>query len=429
MAGRISPRRGTRPHYGWIVMAVTLLVLVVTAGFRSMVGVLIVPLHDEFGWSRGEISAAASLSLLTFGLFAPFAAALHERFGMRRVCVAALAVIAAASAATTAVTAVWQLQLLWGLVIGAAAGAVSVPLAAIVATRWFVRRRGLVTSIMVTASATGQLVFLPILAAITAAAGWRWASAAIAAVALVVVLPLAALLLRDRPADVGLPPYGGEAIEPPPPPAGSPVRRALGALALASRSGTFWLLAFSFFVCGLSTNGLIGTHLIPAAIDHGVPEVTAASYLALIGFFDIVGTTCSGWLTDRYDPRLLLFWFYGLRGLSLLMLHSVLGAPNVGLLVFVVFYGLDWVATVPPTVALCADAFGRERAGLVFAWVFASHQIGAAVAALGAGIIRDDAGSYHWAFLIAGALCMGASLASARVRLPRREVPAPARAG
>jgi MFS family permease len=420
------PRRLDRVHYAWIVAAVTLVVLVTTAGFRSNAGVLIVPLHEEFGWSRGTISSAASLGLLMFGLSAPFAAALHDKLGMRKVIIGALGTIAVASLLSTQITQPWQLVLLWGVLIGSATGAVSVPLAAIVGTRWFVRRRGLVTGLMTASNATGQLVFLPALAAITTVFGWRWGVTAIALVALFLVLPLVAVFVRDRPIDVGLAPYGGEELEPAPAASGSAVRAALGGLSLGARSGTFWLLAFSFFVCGASTNGLIGTHLIPAAADQGVSEVAAAGYLAAIGIFDIVGTTLSGWLTDRYDPRLLLFWYYGLRGLSLLLLHSVLGAPNLGLLVFIVFYGLDWVATVPPTVALTADIFGRERVGIVFGWIFASHQIGAAAAALGAGLIRDDTGSYHWAFLLAGGLCMGASLAVARIRRPAVAQPAPA---
>jgi predicted MFS family arabinose efflux permease len=245
--------------------------------------------------------------------------------------------------------------------------------------------------------------------------GWRWAAGAIAVVALVLVLPLAALLVRDRPADVGLPPFGADEIEPPGPPAAAPFRAAFDGLRIGARSPTFWLLAVTFFICGASTNGLIGTHLIPAAHDVGISETTAASYLALIGVFDIAGTLLSGWLTDRYDPRLLLFWYYGLRGLSLLFLHSVLGAPSVGLFVFMAFYGLDWVATVPPTVALAAETFGRERVGVVFAWIFAAHQLGAATAATAAGRIRDDLGSYHWAFLLSGALCLGASAAVTRI--------------
>ncbi len=406
-------RRGV--YYGFAMVAVTLLVLVMSAGFRSAPSVMIVPLQDQFGWSRATISSAVSINLVCFGLAAPFAAALHERFGIRRVVIAALAIVAVASLATTRISQPWQLQLLWGVVIGSATGAVSVPLAAMVAQRWFVRRRGLVTGIMTAANATGQLVFLPALALLVRQYGWKAASICVAVVAVLLVMPVAALVMRNRPADVGLPPYGADELEERVP-VQAPVRNALGGLALGARSGTFWLLAFTFFVCGASTNGLIGTHLIPAAVDQGVPAVTAAGYLALIGVFDIVGTTLSGWLTDRYDPRLLLFWYYALRGISLLFLHSVLGAPNAGLLLFIVFYGLDWVATVPPTVALCADCFGRERASVVFAWVFAFHQLGAATAAYGAGLVRTDAGSYHWAFLGAGALCLGASLATTRIR-------------
>ncbi|HYX84202.1 MAG TPA: MFS transporter [Gaiellales bacterium] len=414
-----------RIHYGWAMAAVTLVVLVMSAGFRSTAGVLIVPLEHEFGWSPATVSSAVSINLIMFGLGAPFAAALHDRFGVRRVTVTALLVVAAASAATTLISAPWQLRVLWGLVIGSATGAISIPLAAIVGNRWFVRRRGLVTGVMTAANATGQLIFLPLLAAIVTAAGWRWASATVAVVALTLVVPLAALVMRDRPADLGLAPYGAEALESAPERASGPVRTALAGLAEGARSGTFWLLAGSFFVCGASTNGLIGTHLIPAAADHGVSEVTAASYLAAIGVFDIIGTTFSGWLTDRYDPRALLFSYYGLRGLSLLGLHSVLGSPSLGLLAFIVFYGLDWVATVPPTVALTADAFGRERVGVLFGWIFAAHQFGAAFAAYGAGAIRTDAGSYHWAFLISGAMCMGASFAVTRIRT-RRAQPATA---
>jgi predicted MFS family arabinose efflux permease len=412
LAGALE-RRGV--HYGVAMVGVTLLVLVMSAGFRSSPSVMIVPLQDQFGWSRATISSAISINLVCFGLAAPFAAALHERFGIRTVAIGALAIVAAASLAVTQVTHPWQLQLLWGVVIGSATGALSVPLAAMVAQRWFVRRRGLATGIMTAANATGQLIFLPALAWLVRLDGWKASSVAVAISALVLVIPAAAFVLRDRPSDIGLAPYGGTEVEPASP-LKAPVRNAVDGLLLAARSGTFWLLAFTFFVCGASTNGLIGTHLIPAAQDQGVPEVTAAGYLALIGVFDIIGTTASGYLTDRVDPRLLLFWYYALRGISLMFLHTVLGSPSAGLLLFIVFYGLDWVATVPPTVALCSDCFGRERAGVIFAWVFAFHQLGAASAAYGAGLVRTDAGSYHWAFLGAGALCLGASLATTRIR-------------
>src|SRR5581483_2410820 len=298
------------------------------------------------------------------------------------------------------------LDLLWGVVNGLATGAIAVPLAAMIANRWFVERRGLVTGLLTASTATGNLIFLPALAAIADRFGWRYTAVTVAIVASVVVLPLVALFLRDRPADLGLAPFGAADVVPAPPPTRKPLAAAVAGLRDARGNRSFWLLAGSFFICGLSTNGLIGTHLIPAAMDHGLGEVAAASLLATIGVFDIVGTTCSGWLTDRVDPRVLLFWYYGLRGLSLLALPYAFGSPHFGLILFVVFYGLDWIATVPPTVALTAEIFGRERVGIVFGWIFCSHMLGAALAAWGAGAIRTWFGGYGWAFGSAGLLCL-----------------------
>lgn len=414
-----------RVHYAWIVAAVGFATLITTAGFRSTSGVLIVPLQDEFGWSRATLGLAVSVNLLFFGLGGPFAAAFAERYGLRRVMIAALVAVSIGSSLTVFMHASWQLVVLWGVVNGIATGAISVPLAALIANRWFVTRRGLVTGILTASNATGQLVFLPALAWIVESHGWRWAAVTVAAAAMCVVLPLVALLMRDRPSDVGAFPYGADAADPVLANA-NPFRSAVDGLKLARTSTTFWLLAGSFFICGASTNGLIGTHLIPAAVDHGIGEVPAASLLALIGVFDIVGTTCSGWLTDRYDPRILLFWYYGLRGLSLLALPYVFGSTHFGLLLFVVFYGLDWVATVPPTVALTAEAFGRERVGVVFGWIFAAHQFGAAFAAWGAGAVRTWFGGYGWAFGSAGLLCLFASGLVAQITRGREATPVPA---
>jgi MFS family permease len=395
-----------RLHYAWIVAAVGLVTLVTAAGFRSTTGILIVPLQNEFGWSRATISVAVAINLVVYGLGGPFAAALVERFGMRRVIVVAVLGISAGSGLSVLMDEPWQLDVLWGLVNAAATGAISVPLAAMIANRWFVRRRGLITGLLTASNATGQLIFLPVLAWIVEQWGWRYAAGTAAAVALVVVLPLALLFIRDRPYDLGLAPYGSTELEPPPPSAGNPFGVTVRVLKDVSRTPAFWLLAGSFFICGASTNGLIGTHLIPAAMDHGFGEVGAASLLATIGVFDIVGTTCSGWLTDRHDPRILLAWYYGLRGLSLLALPYVFGSPHFGLLLFVVFYGLDWVATVPPTVALTAEIFGTERVGIVFGWIFAAHMFGAAAAAWAAGATRTWFGGYGWAFGTAGLLCL-----------------------
>jgi MFS family permease len=398
-----------RLHYAWVVAAVGFVTLITAAGFRSTTGVLIVPLQDDFGWSRATIGFAVSVNLILYGLGGPFAAGFVERFGMRRVTIAALLGVSAGSSLTVFMSSPWQLDLLWGVVNGLATGAISVPLAAMIANRWFAERRGLITGVLTASSATGNLIFLPLLASIVGAYGWRYAAVTVSVVSFAIVLPLVALLLRDRPADLGLAPFGGTQIEPAPAAPRNPFAAAFGGLREARDSRAFWLLAGSFFICGLSTNGLIGTHLIPAAMDHGMGEVAAASLLAVIGVFDIVGTTCSGWLTDRHDPRVLLFWYYGLRGLSLLALPYVFDSPHFGLILFVVFYGLDWIATVPPTVALTAEVFGREKVGVVFGWIFCSHMFGAALAAWGAGAVRTWFGGYGWAFGTAGLLCLFAA--------------------
>jgi MFS family permease len=417
-----------RVHYAWVVAAVGFVTLITAAGFRSATGALIVPLQNDFGWSRATISLAVSINLIFYGLGGPFAAGLVERFGMRRVAMGALLGVGAGSSLTVFMHSPWQLDLLWGVVNGLATGAISVPLAAMIANRWFVERRGLVTGFLTASSATGNLVFLPVLAWIIVHHGWRSAVLTISVVAFAVVLPLVALLLRERPVDKGIAPFGGADIEPAPTPARNPFAAAVSGLGEARRDTSFWLLAGSFFICGLSTNGLIGTHLIPAAMDHGFGEVAAASLLATIGVFDIIGTTCSGWLTDRYDPRILLFWYYGLRGLSLLALPYAFNSPHFGLILFVVFYGLDWVATVPPTVALTAEIFGRERVGVIFGWIFCAHMFGASFAAWGAGAIRTWFGGYGWAFGTAGLLCLFASgLVMQIERGPRLSaLPAPA---
>jgi sugar phosphate permease len=413
-------------HYGWVVLAVTLLALVTTAGFRSAVGVLVVPLEEEYGWSTASISVAAGLNLVVYGLGGVFAAGFYERFGVRRCIVVALGAIALASLASLAINAVWQFALLWGAMMGLATGAVGVTLAAVIASRWFVARRGLATGVLTAANATGQLVFLPAIALVTSELGWRYAVGGVAAIALVVVLPAVSLLLRDRPRDVGLDAYGATEPDPPPPPR-EPMLAAVGnGLLVASTSSTFWLLSASFFVCGATTYGLIGTHLVPAAVSAGIAQVAAAGLLAMIGVFDLIGTLASGWLTDRYDPRKLLFAYYALRGLSLLALPVVLDGGGLGLVAFVIFYGLDWVATVPPTVALTADTFGRERVGIVFGWIFAAHQLGGGVAAFAAGASETWLGSYTPAFLAAAALSGLAALIVLRITPPGRHAAAPA---
>jgi len=395
-------------HPAWLVAAVAFVALIGAAGFRATPSVLIHPLHEEFGWPLATISAAVSINLLLFGVTAPFAAALMDRFGIRRVVATALLLVSLGSGLTVFMRNSAELILCWGVLVGVGTGSMALAFVATITGRWFVKRRGLVTGVLTAAGATGQLVFLPLLAYLVEGSSWRTASLVVAGAALAVV-PLVLWFLRDHPSDLGLPPYGGTEVVPPPAPAGGAARRALGALRDASRTRAFWLLAGGFAICGATTNGLVGTHFIPAAHDHGMAETTAASLLALIGLFDIAGTIASGWLTDRVDSRLLLGGYYALRGGSLLLLPALFGdAVRPSMVVFILFYGLDWVATVPPTVALCREYFG-DRGAVVFGWVFASHQIGAAVAASAAGLVRDQLGNYNLAWYVAGLLAIGAA--------------------
>ncbi|MGV9312866.1 MFS transporter [Streptomyces sp. NPDC003691] len=410
-----APARRRRPHRAWSVAAVTFVTIVGAAGFASLPGLLFDPLHQEFGWSRGTVGFAVSVNLALYGLTAPFAAALMDRFGIRRVVAAALTVIALGSLLTVWMTAAWQLVLFWGVLVGLGSGSMALAFAATVTNRWFVRRRGLVTGVLTGAGASGQLVFLPLLSWLVAEQGWRPAAVTVALVALAVV-PFVWLLLRDHPADVGLPAYGTDTVVPKPPPVKGAARRAVTVLFTAARTGPFWLLVTTFAICGGTTSGLMKIHFVPAAHDHGMPVTAAASLLAVVGIFDIIGAVCSGWLTDRYETRRLLAVYYALRGISLMFL-PVLLAPSVQppMIFFIVFYGLDWVATVPPTIALCREYFGDDSA-VVFGWVLASHQLGAAAVAFASGVVRDITGSYDAVWYAAGALCAAASLMALVIR-------------
>jgi sugar phosphate permease len=396
-------------HYAWIIAAVTFATLLVGGATRASPALLIVPLEGEFQWSRATISFAIGVNILLYGLIGPFAAAMMETFGVRRMMLGALAAIGAGVALTPLMQQSWQLVLLWGVIVGAGTGVIANVLAATIAARWFSERRGLVMGLLTSSAAAGQLLFLPLLAAIIAAYGWRPMSMVLAVIVLVLIYPVAKLM-RERPQDVGLTSYGEApgTVTPPPTRPGNPVRVAFSALGTGLRSRDFWLLAGSFFVCGASTNGLIGTHLVAACSDKGMSEVAAASMLAMMAVFNFVGATGSGWLSDRMDSRVLLSVYYGLRGLSLLYLpHAFDSFYTLGL--FMVFYGLDWIATVPPTVRLTANAFGKENTGLMFGWISASHQLGGAAAAYLAGVIRVDLGTYTQAFIISGVLCFVAA--------------------
>jgi sugar phosphate permease len=397
-------------HYAWVVAGITFITLIVTAAVRATPSILIVPLEQEFGWSRVTISFAISINLLLYGLIGPFAAGLLNRYGARKVMILSLALLSGGVALTTLVRNAWQLVLLWGVLVGTGTGMTALVLGATVVHRWFRKQQGLIIGVLTASTATGQLLFLPILAHFVEQGGWRIAVWAVVG-ALLLVLTIVSLGMRSDPSEIGLRPFGeakgqnaAEIAD-----AKGPFREAINALACGMQSVDFWLLAGSFFICGASTNGLIGTHLIPACMDHGMPEVHAAGLLAMMGIFDLVGTTASGWLSDRYSNRWLLFSYYGLRGLSLLFLPQAFDPTTHRLSIFAVFYGLDWIATVPPTIALTAKIFGTRNVGLMFGWVVAAHQIGAAAVAYLAGFIRSMDGSYDLAFDISGTACIAAA--------------------
>ena len=411
-------------HYGWIVALVTFLTMLATAGAMGAAGVMLKPLQQEFGWSSAQISMALALRLLLYGLMGPFSAAFMIRFGLSRVVVTALVFIMGGLIASCFMTQIWQLVLLWGFVVGFGSGLTALVLGATVATRWFSARRGLVVGFLTASNATGQLIFLPALASLTENWGWR-AALSFAVLMLALALGLVAMLMRDYPEDIGLRAYGAPADSPAG--QGAPAGEFFATLLLpisilreAARTKVFWVLFSSFFVCGLSTNGLIQTHWISFCADNGLPPVGAAGLLAVIGAFDFVGTILSGWLSDRYDNRWLLFVYYSGRGLSLLYLpFSDFSLPSLS--IFAVLYGLDWVATVPPTVKLTAERFGPQKSGVIFGWIFAGHQLGAATAAYGAGVTRTLAGAYGPALLAIGLCCLAASMLV--ISLPRASAP------
>ena len=398
-------------HRGWWVAGVTFLTLISAAAFRSTTSPMLMPLEMEFGWTRSLTSSALSLNLIFYGLTAPFAATLMARFGVRRVVAFALGLVAAGSGLTVWMTEPWQLFLYWGVFVGFGTGCLALVFASMVANRWFHKHRSLITGIFSAAYATGQLVFLPLIATLTDTVGWRSGALVVAVFALAIV-PIFWTIYREHPRDVNTFPVGAtEHIKQDAKPAIS-MRDNFRVLFQAARSMPFWILAGTFFVCGWTTNGLIGAHFIPAAHDHGMPVTTAAGLLAVVGIFNFIGTIASGWLTDRVNPVLLLVFYYGLRGLALFSAPFLLG-PDVQppLWFFVIFYGLDWIATVPPTVELCRRYFGLTNSPVVYGWVFASHMIGAAIAAAFAGLIRDVQGDYFIAWITAAVLCLVASAA------------------
>lgn len=432
MLARTAARRLERHgvHYAWLVAAVTFVAMLTTSAALGLPGAMLRPLEQEFGWPLDRLSSVFAVRFALFGVLGPFAAVFIARYGLRRVMLAASAFIGSAMLLATQITQLWQLFVLWGLVLGCGTGLTALVLGTIVANRWFQARRGFVIGLLAASTATGQLIFLPIGTWLIEHVGWRYAVLPVFAACALVAL-LVWLFVADAPASLGLRAYGEDPAAPPAA-GGTPTTRfgdPFRVLAEAARHRTFWLLAGSFFICGLSTNGLLQTHFISLCGDNGMGPVPAASVLAMMGLFDLVGTTLSGWLSDRYDSRKLLFWYYALRGLSLFWLPWST-FTLYGLALFAMFYGLDWLATVPPTVRLVGEAFGKERAGVVFGWVFAAHQLGAAVAAYGAGLTRTLLLTYNPALFAAGAACVVAALMALAIRrggvAPRLAEPAPA---
>ncbi|MFB4420411.1 MFS transporter [Streptomyces sp. QL37] len=402
-------------HRAWWVAAAALLAIVVAGAFSTLPGLLTGPLHREFGWSRGSIGLAASANMVLYGLTAPFAAALMDRFGIRRVVVVALLVIASGAGLTTVMTTAWQFTLFWGMLVGLGTGSMATAFGATVTQRWFVRRRGLVTGVLASGSVFGQMVFLPALSWTVDHHGWR-TSLVTLVLAACATAPLMWLMLRDHPADVGRAPYGAERLVPKPLPTEGAGRRAVAVLRDAAGTAPFRLMAGAYAICGASTNGIMWTHFTPAAHDHGMPATTASSLLAAIGVFNVIGTVASGWATDRRDPRRLLAVFFALRGLILMCLPLLMSATvQPSMMVFVVTFGLLDLATVPPVIALCREFYG-DAGAVVFGWVGAAHQVGAAMAAYGGGAARDAFGSYTPVWVTLGALCAGAALLSLLVR-------------
>jgi MFS family permease len=401
--------RRFNPHYALVVVAVVFFALLAAAGVRSTPGVLLVPWAVGFHWSRSVISFAAAVGIFLFGLTGPFAAAAMQRFGVRKVVMAALALMSLSAIASLWMTAPWQLILSWGVVSGIGSGCVANVLSATIVNRWFVTNRGLVMGLLAASTSTGTLIFFPALSAIQEWGGWKPVVMVVAAV-LALLIPFVFWLLPEWPQDVGRQPFGADADHPlPARVSGNPLKTAFTGLQEGLQNRDFWLLAGTFFVCGFTTNGLVGTHMIALCGDHGLDAVVAGGLLAIMGGFDLVGTTASGWLTDRYDPRKLLFVYYGLRGLSLIYLPFA-DFSFRGLSLFAIFYGLDWIATVPPTLALTNRAFGTAKAPVMFGWISASHQLGAAAAAFLAGLSRSTSGSYLESFVVAGLVGLAAAL-------------------
>ncbi|WP_077212192.1 MFS transporter [Bacillus dakarensis] len=399
-------------HYSWFILAITFFSIIVAGIVVSSSGVFIDSFEKELGWDRSTISLAFGVCLLFYGVSGPFMAALIDVIGLKKMMMMSMVILLTGTVLTFFMTHSWQLLIIWGFIFGLGSSLLLTVISPYVANTWFEKRRGLAVGILTASMATGQLVLLPILASLIEKYSWKWAMGLISTLSFIMLLVII-LFMKNKPKDVGLLPYGLQEEKPESSEVNkeNPISTAFNGLLQAVKVKEFWLLAGSFFICGLSTNGLIGTHFVSYCIGFGIPLVTAASYLSFMGIFNLAGTTLSGWLSDRFDSRWLLFWYYSLRGASLVLLPYALMQGSIPLLlIFTVFYGLDWAATVPPTINISRQIFGVKKSAIIYGWVFASHQAGAAVAAFGGGLVYQYFNTYTWSFMMAGVFCLLASL-------------------
>jgi MFS family permease len=423
---RLETSRGTL-HYAWVVLGALLIVILLGSGLRAMFGVYIKPMEATFGWDRAELSGAAALSLLLLGAVAPLVGWLADRWGARRVTLVSVIVLGVGTLLTAQVTALWHVYLTAGVLMALGSGGVSLSTAASIATRWFERRRGLVMGLIGGAMSAGQLVVIPLAVALTLTLGWRQSYIWLGVLLFVVAVPLTLLFVRNDPADKGLRPFGAGA--PGAPSSAAVATEGRVSAAEAMQVPAFWLLAGTFFICGYTSNGLVLTHLMPHAAEHGFSEMQAAQAMGVMGAVNILGTVASGWICDRFGRKGPLAFYYGVRGLSLLFLLYVWNVPSLH--IFAAIFGLNYISTVPPTTTLTANIFGRHSVGALSGWIYFSHQVGSALGAAVGGWIFQATGSYSWAFISAAALAflavpMALAIKEAPVSRTPRSTKAPA---
>jgi len=390
-----------RMHYAWIVLGVTFLCLFIAAAVRSVPGIILLSLEHEFHWSRETITGAVSINLLLFGLAGPFLGRLMDLYGVKTITILTISLIVLGAGGSLFMQEPWQLYLLWGLIVGAGSGGTSIVMGSAIVNRWFKKRRGLALGVLGAAFSSGQLIFTPVLMYLNIHDGWRAATLFIVLLLGLIILPLVIRFMVADPGLKGMRPYGAHGSDAP------PVRPDPNPMCLAMANPQFWLLAFSFGICGFTTSGLFQTHLIPHGIEHGFTEMTMAVSLGLMGATDMIGTIFSGWLCDRFGKRWPLAVYYTLRGVSLMLLPYVESTGQ--LMAFSAVYGLNWLSTVPATSALTADLFGKQNVGVVFGWICFAHQVGAAFASYGASYLHSLAGNYTLAFVTSGLFALVAT--------------------